>query len=101
MTAPLSVLGSAGLYPLTASYAARMDASGGFTAVPAHVVHCSIMWPAHAHVQSPRLSLGMIGQVLTFFEKSSDAGDGATAVVGMYLASISGAHRIAQARCPT
>src|SRR5580704_5282533 len=66
-----------------------MELSGGVTAEPAYVVHCSIMWPAQAQVQSPRVSFNIMGQLVTFFSKSSFAGGGGTALLGIYFASIS------------
>ena len=41
--------------------AAMIALSSGVNGFLAYVVHCSIMWPAAAHVQSPTVSFFIIG----------------------------------------
>ena len=57
------------------------------TGAPEYVVHCSIMWPAAAQVQSPILSFAIIGHFATFFSQSSDAGGGGSASSIRYFAN--------------
>src|SRR5216684_4540452 len=62
--------------------------SVGVNGVLEYVVHCSIMWPAQAHVQSPTMSFFMMGQWWTFLSQSSCVG-GAGGAFAVYLASCS------------